>query len=154
MARLTKKHGAVWTTGTDEVAAAQAAVNSAKRLVEQTRAVADKAATRLKQLKPRASETAARARQRKGTSAKRLADEMRRKLERARIEHQQTIARRKEASALLAEQKELTKLIERKQIARERAVATFLKRWNREYNRKLALIKKNASLRRKWLQRQ
>lgn len=114
----------------------------------------DRASTRLKQLNHRAREAAVRARQRKSTSAKKLVAEIRRKLERGQIEHQQAIARRKEASALLSEQEELAKLIERKQIARERAVATFLKRWNRDYDRKLASIRKNASLRRKWLQRQ
>lgn len=151
-ARYTQTHERVQTVGKDEVAASQTAVKSAQRLVEQTQIVADKAAKLRKQLQRKAREATATARQRKSPSAKRSADEIRRKLEGARIEHRQALGRHKEAKALLSEQRELAKLIERKQIARERAVEAFLKKWNREYDRRLGLIKKNAALRRKWLQ--
>jgi hypothetical protein len=152
VARRTNERDPIWTD-TDEVTAAQTAVTSAERLVQQTRAVADKAATRRQQSRRKASEAAAKARQRNTAAARRLAEEMHHKLKRAEMEHQRAIVQHKEARVLLSEQKELAKLIERKQSARGRAVAAFLKKWNREYDKRLALIRKNASLRRKWLQR-
>ena len=60
----------------------------------------------------------------------------------------ETAMQLREARKLLREQRQLSKEIERKNKARKRAVAAFLKKWDRQYDLEMKRKKKNIKLRR------
>lgn len=57
----------------------------------------------------------------------------------------------REKRQLAREEKQLAREAERKERARERAVAAFLKKWEREYDLEMQRKKKNIKLRRREL---
>lgn len=59
----------------------------------------------------------------------------------------------REARKLLREQKQLTKEVERKNKDRERALAAFLEKWDREYELEMKRKKKNIKLRKEEIRR-
>lgn len=62
-------------------------------------------------------------------------------------------AKLREARKILREQEHLVKELERKERAKERAVAAFVKKWEREYDLEMRRKKKNITLRKRELQR-
>ena len=66
---------------------------------------------------------------------------------------QEAAAMLREAKKLVREEKQLTREAERKERARERALAAFLKKWDREYDLEMQRKQKNIALRRRELQR-
>jgi len=92
----------------------------------------------------------------KGGSSKRLSNAVSIARQRAnestklRIE---AAANLREARRILREQQQLAKAVERKERARERAVAAFVKRWEREYDLDMQRKKKNIKLRKQEIQR-
>lgn len=74
----------------------------------------------------------------------------------ARERSQAAAARRAEATAvnlegkkLVQEQEQLRKSLERKDCAREKAVAAFIKKWDKDYDNATAAKRKNVALRKK-----
>lgn len=59
----------------------------------------------------------------------------------------------REAKKLLREQEQLAKEAARRERAKERALAAFLKKWEREYDLEMKRKKKNIALRKEGLQR-
>ena len=59
----------------------------------------------------------------------------------------------REARKILREQEQLAREADRKERARERAVAAFVKKWNREYDLEMRRKKKNIELRKKEIRR-
>ncbi len=111
--------------------------------VEQARTREKKAAERLRAVKSRA-QNAKSAVSRKAVSA------ARERVLKAADQRAEAAARHREAKTLFQEQQQLAKWLERKQRARERAVAAFIKKWDKEYDqsteRKLSNIAARKTL--------
>ncbi len=110
--------------------------------VEQARKQEKKAAERLSAVKARC-QNAKSAVSRKAVSAAR---ERVRKAAAQRIE---ALARQREAKTLFQEQEQLAKSLQRKQRAREKAVAAFIKKWDKEYNMSTERKRNNIAARKK-----
>jgi paraquat-inducible protein B len=92
----------------------------------------------------------------KGASSKRLSNAALTARQRANESTKSRIeaaAKLREARRILREQQQLVRALERKERARERAVAAFLKKWEREYDLDMQRKKKNIKLREQELQR-
>ncbi len=103
------------------------------------------------QMKERLDSVKAKAHQGKTTAAKQPEHAARKQLQAASKQRQKAAARYKEASMLLREQKQLAKEFERKERAKEKAVAAFIKKWERDYDRDMARKKQNIELRKKMI---
>lgn len=98
---------------------------------------------------------AARARAR-DSKLKRTADAVltaRQRLNESKKHRIEIAARLREATKILREQEQLAREHERKERARERAVARFLKNWEREYDLEMQRKKKNIKLRKQHIRR-
>ncbi|MFQ5545570.1 MAG: hypothetical protein ACE5FE_06305, partial [Acidiferrobacterales bacterium] len=87
----------------------------------------------------------------KGATATKKINTARRRLALAKTEHRAAAGRYKEARMLLREQKLLARAAEQKERAKQKAIAEFVRKWEREYDRKRAIATKNVSLRKKWI---
>lgn len=92
----------------------------------------------------------------KGSNLKRLSDAVltarQRKME-STVIRKEAAARLREAKKLLREQRQLAKEAEQKERAKQRAVAAFLKKWERDYDMEMKRKKKNIKLRKEELRR-
>lgn len=101
------------------------------------------------QMKERHNKAKAKTRQANTAAAKQTEHAARKRLQAASKQRQKAAARHKEASMLLHEQEQLAKELERKERAKKKAVAAFIKKWEREYDRDVARKKQNIELRKK-----
>lgn len=133
------------------------AVDDALEAVSKEAARAEAAHEKLvaREEKAREQLEATRARTR-GSKSKRSTDALRaakQRVEEATRLRKESAARLRETKKLVREETQLAREAERKERARERAVAAFLKKWEREYDLEMRRKQKNIELRRRELQR-
>ncbi|MFQ6024322.1 MAG: hypothetical protein ACE5NW_16530 [Acidiferrobacterales bacterium] len=127
------------------------AVGLTEQTVRKTKAEGAKAFLKLKTVRQATKDAIRKARIIKGATATKKINNARRRLTLAKTEHRAATARYKEAGMLLREQKLLASAAEQKERAKQKAIAEFVRKWEREYDRKLAIATKNVSLRKKWI---
>lgn len=128
----------------DAVKEAQSEVRRAETLHEKFLAREKKALAQYKTAKSRA----------KGNNLKRFSNAVisaRQRKKEATELRVEASTRLREAKKLLREQKQLVKEAEQKERAKERAVAVFLKKWEREYDLEMRRKKQNIKLRKEQL---
>lgn len=129
------------------------ALTGALKEVGRAEAAYEKVLAREKKALEQHEATKARAR---GSNLKRLSNAVVTARERAKQTtklRKQAAARLREARNLLREQKQLAREAERKERAKQRAVAAFLKKWERDYDLEMKRKKKNIMLRKKEVRR-
>lgn len=126
--------------GEDALRAAEKELGRAKAAQDKLRAREEQARERYRVAKQRA----------RGKDLKRLADAAtaaRGRLDTAVRQRNEGAARLREARNLLREQEQVSRAAARKEKAREKAVAAFLERWERQYDADLNRKMKNVRLR-------
>jgi predicted nucleic acid-binding Zn-ribbon protein len=73
------------------------------------------------------------------------------KLEVARRRRDKTLSAYREFKLVVRDQRSLLKSLEKKEIARQKAVAVFLKEWEREYDKKIRMKSKEIEKRKRTL---
>ncbi len=139
----TKKH-----TGSESDA-----VKAASKDVRRAEAALDRLLDREKAALAKYDAAKARA---KGSNHKRLSDAVltaRQKANESSRLRKEAVANLREARAMLREQKQLARESARKERARERAVAAFVKKWDREYDLEMRRKKQNIELRKQEIRR-
>lgn len=151
--RMRRREGVASAGGpSKEMLALDRAVRSTEQTVRKTKAEAEKTLLRMRAARQAVQDEIREARAIKGAAATKKINNARRRSTLAKTTHAAAAARYKEALALLREQKLLARAAEQKERAKQRAIAEFARKWEREYDRKLAIMRKNVSLRKKWIQ--
>ncbi len=122
--------------------AAHKEVGRTTAAVEEARKQEKKAEERLRAVKVRCQNIKS-AVSRKTVSAARV------RVQKATAQRSEAAARHREAKLLLQEQGQLAKSLERKQRAREKAVADFIKKWDKDYDKSTERKRSNIAARKK-----
>ena len=78
---------------------------------------------------------------------RRRRDTFKNRLGRLRQQRDIMLAEHRELNLMVRDQRALLKALEKKEVARQAAVARFLEEWERDYDRKMRRKKKNAQIR-------
>jgi hypothetical protein len=71
------------------------------------------------------------------------------RLSSARQQRDKMLSEHRELKLIVRDQRALVKALEKKEAARQAAVARFLREWERDYDRKMRIKQKNAQIRKK-----
>lgn len=124
------------------IQSAQKEVGRTAAALDQARRQEKKAAERLRAVKGRALNA-------KSAVSRKAVSAARERVRNAALQRSEAAARHREAKTLLKDQAQLAKSLERKQRAREKAVAAFIKQWDKDYDKTTALKRNNIAARKK-----
>ena len=98
------------------------------------------------------SATRLRHKQKNNPQTKRACESVVNKLELTKQQCIESVSRFRDIKQIVRDLRAVYKRLERKEAAKQKAVAQFLKKWERDYDRKVKIHEKNANQRRRWLQ--
>lgn len=98
------------------------------------------------------SEARLRHKQKNTAQTKRACESAANKLKLAKQQYAEAVSGLRDIKQIVRDLRAVSKKLEKKEAAKQKAVAQFLKKWERDYDRKIALLEKNAEQRRRWLQ--
>ena len=86
------------------------------------------------------------------TQSKKAAETAARKLRVGIQQRNEAVSQFRDMKQVVRDQRVMYKKLQRKEAAKQKAVAQFLKQWEREYDREIRLREKKAKQRRRWLE--
>lgn len=98
------------------------------------------------------SETRLRHKQKNTPQTKRACETVANKLKLAIQQRNELVSEFRDIKQIARDQRGMCKKLEKKEAAKQKAVAQFLKKWERDYDREIKLREKKAKQRRRWLQ--
>jgi len=126
------------------------------RLLDQRQVSSDVGSRKLLVLKDQVDQSMLRQKDLRGQEKVKETKQIRRRLEVAnnrlsnlRQRRDSMLPEYRELKLMVRDQRALLKALEKKEIARQAAVARFLKEWERDYDRKMRRKQKNARIRKK-----
>lgn len=108
--------------------------------------------TKMRDLRTLLSEKRLRHKQKNTPQTKRACETVANKLKLAIRQRNETVSDFREIKQIVRDQRTMCKKLEKKEAAKQKAVAQFLKKWERDYDREIKLREKKAKQRRRWLQ--
>ena len=84
--------------------------------------------------------------------AKRVVDTAANKLKNAIQQRNEVVSSFRDMKQMVSDQRAMCKKLEEKEAAKQKAVARFLKKWERDYDREIKLREKKAKQRRRWME--
>ncbi len=127
---------------THVIQAAHKEVGSTTAALDQARCQEKKAAERLRAVKDRALNV-------KSAVSRKAVSAALERVSEASAQRSEAAANHREAKTLQQDQARLAKSLERKQRAREKAVAAFIKKWDKDYDQTTAFKRNNIAARKK-----
>ena len=106
---------------------------------------------KVRQLRTLLSEARLRRKEKNTPQSKRACESVANKLNHAIQRRNEVVSQFREMKQIVRDQKAMLKKLEKKEAAKQKAVAQFLKKWEREYDREIKLREKKARQRKRWL---
>lgn len=85
------------------------------------------------------------------SQARRACESAVKKLALANQQYKESVSGFRDIKQIVRDHRAVYKKLEKKEAAKQKAVAQFLKKWERDYDRKTKMLEKNASQRERWL---
>jgi hypothetical protein len=123
------------------------AENKLRRLEQQVFQSQDK----VRQLRALLTETRLRHKEKNTPQSKRACESVANKLSNAIQRRDERVSQFRDMKQIVRDQQAMCRKLERKEAAKQKAVAQFLKKWERDYDREIRLREKKARQRRRWL---
>ena len=98
------------------------------------------------------SETRLRHNQKNNPQTKRACQSAVKKLKLANQRRIESVSGFRDLKLIVRDLRVVYKTLDKKEAAKQKAVAQFLKRWERDYDREIKMLEKNANKRARWLQ--
>lgn len=85
------------------------------------------------------------------SQTRRACESATKKLALANKQYKESVSGCRDIKQIVRDHRAVYKKLEKKEAAKQKAVAQFLKKWERDYDRKTRILEKNASQRERWL---
>jgi ABC-type transporter Mla subunit MlaD len=107
---------------------------------------------KVRDLRAQLNETKLRHKNKNTAQSKRACETAANKLKTAIQHRKEAVSQYRDMKQVVRDQRATYRKLERKEAAKQKAVAQFLKKWEREYDREISLREKKAKQRRRWLE--
>ena len=107
---------------------------------------------KVRNLRALLSEARLKHKQKNTPQTKRTSETVAKKLQLALQKRNEAVSRFRDMKQIVRDQRAMYKKLEKKEVAKQKAVAKFLKTWERDYDREIKLREKKAKQRRRWMQ--